>query len=133
MTTLRKSSLFGKSIGFPPRIGADGRMAWSEGEENIRESIRIILLTELRERIMLPEFGAGLGRYLFEPNTVTTRHLIQDRMQKALKAWEPRLAVESLTVEADPIDPQAAIATITYRLVATQAVERMSLSLTLAS
>jgi predicted component of type VI protein secretion system len=68
---------------------------------------------------------------LFEPNTVTTRHLIEDRIVKALATWEPRVQVEAVEVVSDPDDPQAAIVTITYRLVATQARERVNLSLTL--
>jgi uncharacterized protein len=124
--------LFGRGIAFPPRVGADGRVAWSEGPTNVRESIRVILLTEQRERILLPEFGGGLGLYLFEPNTVTTRELIRDRITKALARWEPRIAVESVTVEPDPADPQGAIATIAYKLVATQARERVTLSVSLS-
>jgi hypothetical protein len=124
--------LFGRGIAFPPRVGSDGRVAWSEGEMNVREAIRIILMTERRERLMLPEFGGGLGPSLFEPNTVTTRHLIKDRIQKALAEWEPRIKVEDVRVEEDPDDPQGAIATIAYKLVATQSRERVSLSVTLA-
>jgi phage baseplate assembly protein W len=123
--------LFGRGIAFPPRVGADGRVAWSEGEVNVREAVRVILLTEQRERVMLPEFGGGLGLFLFEPNTVTTRQLIRDRITKELAEWEPRITVESVAVEADESDPQAAIATITYRLVATRARESVSLSVSL--
>jgi phage baseplate assembly protein W len=119
--------LYGRGISFPPRVGSDGRLAWSEGEQNVREAIRVILLTEQRERLMLAEFGGSLGLFLFEPNTVTTRHLIKDRIQKALARWEPRIQVEVVTVEPDPADTQAAVATITYKLVATQ-----SLGVTLA-
>jgi phage baseplate assembly protein W len=129
---LDQGRLLGRGVSFPPRLGSDGRWAWSEGETSVREAIRVILLTELRERMMLPEFGGSLGRFLFEPNTVTTRHLIADRIGKALTTWEPRLRVESVDVEEDPDDPQAAIATIVYRLVATQARERVSLTVTLA-
>jgi phage baseplate assembly protein W len=125
--------LFGRGISFPPRVGPDGRVAWSEGEVNVRESIRTILMTDLRERIMLPDFGGGLGNFLFEPNTVTTRHLIQDRITKSLAQWEPRIQVESVDVEADADDSQAAVATITYRLIATQRLERVSLNVSLAS
>lgn len=128
---INQGKIFGRGISFPPRVGPDGRIAWSEGETNVREAIRIILMTEQRERLRLPEFGGGLGRYLFEPNTVTTRHLIQDRIAKALEQWEPRIRVESIAVEPEATDPQAAIATITYKLVATQARERVSLNVTL--
>jgi uncharacterized protein len=124
--------LFGRGIAFPPRVGADGRVAWSEGEVNVREAVRVILMTEQRERVMLPEFGGGLGLFLFEPNTVTTRHLIKDRIQKALARWEPRIQVETVGVEADPADTQGAVATITYKLIATQSRERVSLNVTLA-
>ena len=128
---MNAGDLFGRGIAFPPRVGSDGRVAWSEGETNIRESIRVILLTEERERLRLPEFGGGLARYLFEPNTATTRQLIRDRIQRALAEWEARIRVESVTVDAATADPETAVATITYRLVATQTRERVSLNVAL--
>lgn len=124
--------LFGRGISFPPRVGSDGRIVWSEGETNVREAIRVILLTEPRERLQLPAFGGGLGTFLFEPNTVTTRQRIQDRITRALAAWEPRVQVDSVGVEPDPTDPQAALATIEYRLIATQSRERVTVSVALA-
>ena len=123
--------IYGKGISFPPRVGADGRVVWSEGETNIRESIKVILLTELNERLRLPEFGGGLNRFLFEPNNATTRQLIRDRITRALAQWEPRVTVQSVAVEPDPQDQQAAIATINYKLVATEVSERVSLSVSL--
>ena len=129
---MNPGTLFGRGIGFPPRVGADGRLAWSEGERNVRESIRIILLTDERERLRQPDFGGGLTRFLFEPNTATTRQLIRDRIQRALAEWEARIRVESVTVDPDPDDAEGAVATITYRLVATRALERVSLNVALA-
>ena len=123
--------VFGRGISFPMRVGTDGRVAWSEGEQNIREAIRIILMTELNERLELPQFGGGLGRFLFEPNTVTTRHLIEDRVLRALATWEPRVRVQSVTVEAGSDDGETAVVTITYQLVANQSLERVSLSVSL--
>jgi uncharacterized protein len=125
--------LFGRGISFPPRVGADGRMVWSEGETNIREAITVILMTEMGERLLRPEFGAGLGTILFEPNTVATRHMIQTQIAAALGRWEPRIAVESVVVVPDPADPEAAIATITYRLIATQRRDQTSMSVRLGS
>ena len=125
-------SIFGRSVSFPPRVGPDGRMVWSEGEENIRESIRVTLLTDFRERVRLPDFGGGLTAYLFEPNNVATRHLIEERIGRALKRWEPRISVETARVEQDPEDREAAIAIIQYRLVATQSRGSVSLSVRLA-
>jgi phage baseplate assembly protein W len=124
--------LYGRGIAFPPHVGPDGRIAWSEGETNVREAIEIILQTEERERLNLPAFGGGLRKFLFEPNTVTTRFQIQDRITKALELWEPRISITSVEVEADPADRQAAIATIQYRLVATQMKDQLSVAVRLA-
>lgn len=126
------AKLYGQGMAFPPRVQPDGSIAWSRGEDNVREAIRIVLMTEPGERLHLPSFGAGLGRFLFEPNTASTHTLIAERIQSALQTWEPRVRVESVDVVADPGDPQAAIATLSYRLVATQARERVSLAVSVA-
>ena len=125
--------LYGRSMSFPPRVGGDGRIAWSEGEINIRESIQVILQTAENERINLPGFGAGLQLLLFEPNTVATQFQIQDRITKALKLWEPRLAITSVNVQQDPADAHSAIATIQYKLVSTQVTGSMTMNFQLAA
>ena len=129
---MKAAQLYGQGMAFPPRVLPGGGIAWSSGEDNIREAIRLVLMTEPGERLYLPTFGAGLGRFLIEPNTASTHTQIAERSQSALKTWEPRVKVESGEVAVDPSDPQAAIATLTYRLVATQAQERVSLSVSVA-
>jgi hypothetical protein len=124
-------NVFGRGVAFPPRLGPDGRWAWSAGEANVRDSIRVILTTEEGERLMLPHFGAGLREHLFEPNTVATRHQISERIKRALAQWEPRINVSEVTVEQDPRDPVAAIATVRYKLVATGASGQLNLGVQL--
>jgi len=124
-------AVLGRSFSFPPRVGADGRFVWSEGEANIRESIAVILKTDPGERLGLPDFGAGLGRFLFEPNNAATHTRIQDAITTALARWERRVKVESVDVVAHAAEAESALATITYRLVATDARERISLSVPL--
>ncbi len=62
------------------QLGPDGRWAWSAGSKNVRESVQVILLTEPGERLMLPDFGGKLHSFLFEPNTVATRRLLQEQI-----------------------------------------------------
>jgi len=127
------NSIFGRGIAFPPRVGADGRIVWSEGETNIRDSITVVLKTEPGERVGVPDFGAGLGRFLFEPNNATTHTRIQDAIVRALARWERRIEVESVEIAPDQDDAELALATITYRLVATAARERISLNIPTAA
>lgn len=133
MLMIDEGTLFGRGISFPPRLGADGRWAWSEGPDNVRESIRTILLTENDERLMRPAFGGGLQPFLFEPNTVATHRLMQERIVQALRQWEPRIALQDVAVTADTADPQAATVTIRYKLVATRASEQINFTLRLAT
>jgi phage baseplate assembly protein W len=123
---LDTGTIYGRGMAFPPRVAADGRLAWSEGEQNIRESIRIILLTNPGERVRQPDFGAGLQPLLFEANTPERHRLLRDRIERALARWEPRITVHNVTVAADAADPEAALVTLEYVLVATRARERIA-------
>lgn len=126
-------SIFGRSMSFPPRVGADGRFVWSEGEDNIRESIAVILQTEPGERVAQPEFGAGLARLLFEPNTAATHARLAELVLNALSRWEPRIVMEGVDVAVDAQDAEACSATLNYRLVATGARERTTVSVPLGT
>lgn len=123
----------GQGISWPPRIDGDGRLRLSSDADNVREAIQVILLTEPGERVRLPEFGAGLGRFLFEPNIPATHIAIARRITQSLMRWEPRIRVAQVEVDADPSDPQAALATITYRLVSTAQQATLSISIPVAS
>ena len=112
------TSPFGKSLGFPFRLDGNGRVAWSEGETNVSESIEVLLRTDKRERIALPDFGAGLQRWLFAPNTPDTHARIAQAVDLTLRRWEPRIAIDDIAVVPSDDDATTAIATITYRLVA---------------
>jgi len=103
----------------------------SVGAQNVQESIQILLLTRLGERLMVPSYGSSLRTYLFAPNTPATRKSIEEAIHTALKQWEPRITVDSIIVTQDPSDSQAAIAAIQYRLVANQLPNQITLTLQL--
>ena len=123
----------GQGISWPPRIDGDGRLLRSADADNVREAIQVILLTEPGERVRLPEFGAGLGRFLFEPNIPATHIAIARAIDLSLKRWEPRIRVAQVEVDADPTDSQAALATIAYRLVSNAQQATLNISIPVAS
>jgi phage baseplate assembly protein W len=129
------ASILGQGFGFPPRVDARGRLVLSSGEANVRESLSILLQTEPGERVGLPAYGAGLGSFLLEPNTPATHARLMHAIIAAVTAHEPRVRVESVEVGASPdiTQPETALATITYRLVATGAGERLTLAVPLAA
>lgn len=125
------SNIYGQSVAFPPRVGTDGRMQWSSGELNVRESICIILRTRPGERIMRPDFGCGLDRYLFEPNNIGTLRLIQEEVKQSILRWEPRVTLNDVVVALNPTDARAVDITIYYTLIATQTQERLNMTVAL--
>jgi phage baseplate assembly protein W len=88
-------------------------------------------MTEPGERLMREDFGCGLRKFLFEPNTVTTRQLIRERVVRAIGRWEPRVKVDDVTVETDPGNPRLIGINIFFRLVATQMMGRLGVTLQL--
>jgi uncharacterized protein len=123
--------IFGCGVAFPPRLDATGQWATSVGAQNVRESIQILLLTRLGERLMYPNYGSSLGTYLFAPNNPATRKSIEGEITRTLQLWEPRINIDSVSVDVDPSNAQAAIATIQYRLVANQLPNQVTLTLQL--
>ncbi|HYN44633.1 MAG TPA: GPW/gp25 family protein [Candidatus Limnocylindrales bacterium] len=78
---------------------ATGGISMSEYEQDIKESIWIILSTSKGERVMRPDFGCGIHDLVFYPINTTTVNLIHNSIQEALTLWEPRIELNKLGVE----------------------------------
>ena len=76
-------------------------VALAAHEEDVRQAVLIILETGRGERVMRPDFGAGLEGFLFEPINTTTSSLIRQRVEESLITWEPRIRIEALDVLAN--------------------------------
>jgi phage baseplate assembly protein W len=122
------ADLYGCSLGFPPQVGANGQMLWSSGEANVRESLRLILSTRPGERVLQPDFGCELARYLFEPNNVSTLRLIQEEVQRAITRWESRVKLVDVQVTVNAVDQRAVDIAIQYTLIALQQQEQLNLT-----
>jgi len=95
------ADFLGRGWGFPIAIGPDDEINMVADDDDIREAIRIILETDPGERVMRPDFGAGLRRVVFEPINTSTMTLVQQRVEAALIAWEPRIDVQQVSVSAE--------------------------------
>ena len=82
-------------------VDENGRLSWTRGNASVREVMLNILLTRPGERLLRPEFGAGILDYIHHPNNETTRALIVDAAQQALRRWEPRVILEEVSVVCD--------------------------------
>jgi uncharacterized protein len=104
MPTPDARAFLGKGWAFPVQLDkASGDIAMASYEEDIRQAIYLILRTALGERVMRPDFGAGLETLVFQPVNTTTISLVQYRVQQALITWEPRINVNDIQVTTDPV------------------------------
>jgi hypothetical protein len=94
-------AFLGVGWAFPVAPDAAGDVALVEYEADIHQAVRLILETNPGERLMRPDFGAGLQALVFEPLNMTTIALTRHRVEQALIAWEPRIDVGAVTVTAD--------------------------------
>jgi phage baseplate assembly protein W len=111
--------LYGRGLSFPVRVDLDGRLAVSEGELNVRESLCVLLRTAPLERVERPRYGAGVGRHLYGTNDLATLRLIQEEVRRAIATWETRVKLDDVRVAVNPDDPRAVDITVAYTLVAT--------------
>lgn len=103
---------------FPVRP-AGGRLGWARYEEDIDQAVEIVLRTIPGERAMLPEFGAGVRRQVFEPNTAPTHRALEEGVRQALLDWEPRIQLGGVSAVPERETENVVIVHVDYVVRAT--------------
>jgi len=86
---------------FPVDAAPGADVATAAYEEDVREAVRIILETA-GDRVMRPDYGAGLRALMFEPMNAATVALARHRVEQALVQWEPRIDSIEVGVSTEP-------------------------------
>ena len=96
-------SFLGRGWKFPIEVDpVTGKIKMTEHEDDIAESIRIILWTLKGERMMRPEFGSQLQMFMFSSTDETSLRIIETAVEDALYAWEPRIHEIEVQASVDP-------------------------------
>ena len=67
------------------------------GEDAVKRSIKLLLMSRAGETPVFPEFGSHIFRLLFEPIDPITTVLLQHEIQATIEAYEPRVNIRRLT------------------------------------
>ena len=95
-------AFLGRGWSFPVRVqDRDGAVRLVEYEQDIQQSIWIILSTSKGERVMRPEFGCGIHDLVFEVINTTTLTEIEDDVREALALFESRIDVKRVQALTD--------------------------------
>lgn len=90
------------NIEFPFRDDDKGKLLAmnSTSERAIKADLVHLLLTNKGERLYLPDFGANLRQYLFQPNDEVVSGRIRDEIQEAINRFIPNLQVDEIKTKA---------------------------------
>lgn len=114
-----RKSFLGVGWKFPIDLDRRKGVAMSQFEENIEESILLVLGTALGERIMRPDFGCAVHDLVFAPNNSNTHGLIIYYVKEALNKWEPRIQALNVKIRVDADEPSKINTEIEYQVIAT--------------
>ena len=109
-----------------------GKVQMNPLEQDIRQSLFLLLNTRRGERVMRPNYGCNLSQFAFESVNYSLLTRIQSEVLSAIKLYEPR--VENVTVTVDnssreELSTETLIINIGYTIKATAMQQTLSFRL----
>lgn len=116
----REKAFLGTGWNFPLRVDEQtGRIMTVSQEEDIAQSINIILSTKMGERVMRPDFGCDLHEYTFSNIQSDEIAEIRRSVKEALRRWETRVVGVEVNADTSELHLGRLLLNIEYRVRAT--------------
>lgn len=100
MNNTNTKSFLGTGWSFPPHFDKQIKaIEMVSDEQDIKESLMILLTTQLGERVMNHDYGAGMEEMIFEPMTTNLKTYMTDLVKNAVLRFEPRVDLDEVEME----------------------------------
>ena len=109
-------AFIGRGWNFPLLPSSTGSLEWSDGDDNVEHSLRVLLMTRVGERVMRGTFGSHLGEMVFRPGSEQNLRGIEKEIKAVLLHWETRVEVLDVRAEADEDDQTHVTVSLSYRV-----------------
>jgi len=97
-----EQSFLGTGVAFPPQIDpATGRFKMSDGDQSVKESIYLILMTQVSERLTRPDFGTNTASYVFMDVNQTELTIMERDLTDSILLQEPRISRVSISTSME--------------------------------
>lgn len=110
---------------FPIQPGADGSLGYIGLDDNVAQSVELLLRTAAGERLMRPEFGTTAPSMVFDADSEQNLFQLEQALSDAVRRWEPRVEVEQVQAERDSAREGRVAVTVTYRVLRTNTVRNL--------
>jgi phage baseplate assembly protein W len=88
-----EQSFLGTGVTFPPQTDpATGKFRMSDGPKSVKESIYLILMTQMGERLTRPKFGTNTAGYVFMDVNQTRLTIMRRELTESILRQEPRVS-----------------------------------------
>ena len=98
------------------RDSGDGFVMLKDLKRTIRQNLKMLILTNPGERVMDPNFGIGMKRFLFENYGEDVTAQIETRVQQQVDIYMPMIKVRGIAFDTSRIDSNNLGVTIKYEL-----------------
>jgi phage baseplate assembly protein W len=113
-------------LDYPYRVGGSGTPNSTTADDHLSDLILQVLFTNPGERVNLPDFGVGIQRLVFAPNSDTLRSSVQFLITTNLNRWlGDRIKVEQVNVTSEPGLEETVTLEIVFSVKATQERQRV--------
>ena len=101
---------------FPILPDLTGGLGYASGDENVEQSLKILLLTNLGQRVMRFDFGSKAPSLVFSPGSLQYLGILETTIRDAVRDWEPRVDLEEVRAEPELDDESRITVNIGYRV-----------------
>ena len=99
---MNDDSFLGRGWAFPPVFEKSSmRLLMTAGEDNVNQSIDLLLKTPRGSRSLKPAYGSDLFRFMFRRIDASLQQEIIESVKTTLLNNEPRIVVENVSVTLD--------------------------------
>jgi phage baseplate assembly protein W len=113
---MKTPDFLGRGWRFPIFPDARGALSYVEGAAHIEQSLKLVLMTALGERVMRPDFGSQAPDLVFAPGSVQYLRILEETVRDAVRDWEPRVELDSVNAESDQKDENHVLVRIDYKI-----------------
>ena len=107
----------GRGWAFPVTFGNQGRaVTLAEAEEDIHQSLEILLSTHVGERLLNPTFGWKRDSLMFEPVSTSFAAYLAKEIETAILFFEPRVKLNAVDFESEPDQDGLVLIRIDYTI-----------------
>lgn len=120
------NAFLGRGWSFPPTFDAGHKnIAMVDADQDIKESLGILLSTHPGERVMAPEYGCAIKSMVFDQIDLTTLTEIKSLIEHAVLFYEPRITLEQININTDHASEGRLLIALDYTVITTNSRSNM--------